>query len=1024
VLAALQVLLWKVYISVQASENMMSTTANEFQEFLLSVWVELVFMSVFAISFALIRFGVGKKPKVRAPQLFRQVQTEAASGKAAAALSAWRAVQSQQLTPCETLRLVVQAFVDSAPSSLIVEVVDHLACHASDLLVSKAAVAALEVVARSGDEAMMEELFQAYVRRLRIPTSMHMQEVLLGGYASAANEAKAMKLVGQLRESRQKVTVRGYSMLVKGFLKNRMLDAALLQIEAMRNQKLALPVSAIPELFQVARELGRTAEVFKLIVEKEVTLTIGVLAQLLEDCLKSQDANLARSLDQFAQQSKMQLNFSACEALLKVYVSVGDNRAIEIFAELQQRFPQISEGLCVGLIVRCAEPKFLRFAEELVSYLRAHGRMSIIIYSALMKVYSHCNMYNEACNLYDQIKVEGLEPDSMMYGCLMRFSAECGRTDLTRELSAMVPSSKLGLPHYMSLIRAAGHDKDVDKAFTILDGLRSMGVFDTAIYNAILDVCSSAGEMNRARELSSEMKRQGLMDIISYNTLLKGYCMQSDSKSATAIMADMEVAGLQPNDVSYNCLINLAASAGDFSAAWKTIETMERRGIRIDHYSVSTLMKALKRAPTGKDVVRRVLDLLDRHDIDVCREEVLLNTALEACMKHGEHRRLESLLKGMESVGSMQLSPHTYASLIKAAGMLKRVQRCRDLWNEMTEMRRIEPTGVALGCMLDALVCNGGVKEGVALMRKWQGRVQVNTILYSTLIKGFTTIHDTKGAVEMWQELRAQKLPMNTMVYNAIIDVHARVGATDEVSKLLKSMKEDEVQPDDITKSIVAKGYCFTGELDKAMEVFRTLLLAKPSSNTVIVYNTILDGCVRHNRLELADDLVANMQAYRIEPSNFTLGIIVKMWGRRRQLAEAFKAYRTLPKKYGFTPNGPVRTCLFFACLRNDSVSSALEVFDELRTSGHPLDSKIYSALINRCARDGLLERAVSFVEEAYGLMPGSKRVLPYGDQLEAQCMDQLMKSLTKQGRYQNLGAALMKKMRQANVPFKSQDFP
>jgi len=547
-----------------------------------------------------------------------------------------------------------------------------------------------------------------------------------------------------------------------------------------------------------------------------------------------------------------------------------------------------------------------------------------------------------------------------------------------------------------------------------------MGVFDTAIYNAVLDVCSSAGEMDRARELSHQMKKQGLMDIISFNTLLKGYCMRGDSKSATATMADLEKHGLKPNDVSYNCMINLAASAGDFSTAWKTIELMERRGIRIDHYSVSTLMKGLKRLPPGKgkDAVRRVLDLLDRHEINVCREEVLLNTALEACMKHGEHHRLESLLQSMQSVGGMQLSPHTYASLIKASGILKRVQHCRDLWREMTDTRGIEPTGVALGCMLDALVCNGGVMEGVVLLREWQGRVPVNTVLYSTLIKGFTTIGDIKGAVDMWQELRAQKLPMNTMVYNAIIDVHARVGATGKVSELLNSMKEDQVEPDDITKSIVAKGYCMTGELDRAMEVFRSLP-ATPSANTVIVYNTILDGCVRHNHLELADELVANMEAYGIEPSNFTLGIIVKMWGRRRQLAEAFKAYRSLPKKYGFTPNGPVRTCLFFSCLRNENVEGALEVFNDLRASGHPLDSKIYSSLINRCVKDGLLEKAVSFVEEAYGLT-GSKRGLPRGDLLECQCMDQLMKSLNKQGRYQKLGTALVKKLKQANLPLSS----
>jgi hypothetical protein len=81
-------------------------------------------------------------------------------------------------------------------------------------------VAALEVVARSGNELLMDELFQAFVRNLHISPTVQMHEVLLGGYAAAGNQAKITGLVDQLRASRQKVTVRGYSLMMKGFLKN------------------------------------------------------------------------------------------------------------------------------------------------------------------------------------------------------------------------------------------------------------------------------------------------------------------------------------------------------------------------------------------------------------------------------------------------------------------------------------------------------------------------------------------------------------------------------------------------------------------------------------------------------------------------------------------------------------------------------------------------------------------------------------------------------------------------------------
>ena len=44
-----------------------------------------------------------------------------------------------------------------------------------------------------------------------------------------------------------------------------------------------------------------------------------------------------------------------------------------------------------------------------------------------------------------------------------------------------------------------------------------------------------------------------------------------------------------------------------------------------------------------------------------------------------------------------------------------------------------------------------------------------------------------------------------------------------------------------------------------------------------VIYNTLLDGCVKHTRFELADRLLGDMGSYNIVPSNVTLTTLVKM---------------------------------------------------------------------------------------------------------------------------------------------------
>mmetsp|Transcript_106338 Transcript_106338/g.167908 ORF Transcript_106338/g.167908 Transcript_106338/m.167908 type:complete len:1010 (+) Transcript_106338:54-3083(+) len=986
---------------------------------------ELV-VGLIVLCFFILRLVIAKKTRKRQRgqsadgeptcHLYKVLKAETSAGNPKKVLSSWRDLKAREVTPVQGLQLVLKAMIDVGGTRELEDVLDHIAVHPS-LCSSKTFASILEAVAETGQTDIMTELLRKIQKRFDVRPCDEMYKVLLEAYASAGLEAKVEEIVSEC-ESRNATSGHIYCFVVKGFLKNGMTASALKYMLEMQRCGYAVPPFAIARLCRGACENGTVATVVDA-AKDAFTLSADDAAWLMKHCHKNDDLDLAMRLEKLVVSRHAEFSQSTYGTLLMICVGHSSPYSFEVFKTVQSFGTPLSKGLCLGLLVKSAECKFLSFAEELVDYLRPRGGMTLPAYSALMKVYSYCNMYSKACDLYEQLIAEGFEPDSMMYGCLMKFSAECGRTDLTRELSAKMPNKKLGVQHYMSLIRAAGQNKDVDKAFVVLEQFREAGGLDTALCNAVLDVCSTVGDMGRAWELLRDMEKNKLADIISYNTLVKGYCMLTDADNAFDVLNSMGNAGLKPNDVTYNCLINLAASAGDFNAAWKTIQTMEASGIRIDHYTVSTLLKALKRSPNGKGDVGRVLDLIDRNQIDVFCEEVLLNSALEACMKHGEHQRLEYLLDSMSSRDPMQLAPHTYASLIKAFSTLKQVQRCRDLWNEMTEMRGLEPTDVALGCMLDALVCNGVVQESVALLRKWEHRVPVNTVLYSTLIKGFNNIGDSKGAVEMWNELRVKKLPMNTTVYNVIIDVHARVGATREVANLLKLMEADNLQPDSITKSIVAKAYCVSGEIEKAMDVFRSLPSGK-GSNNVVIYNTILDGCVRHQRMELADELIAKMQDFCVIPSNFTLGIIVKMWGRRRKLQEAFFAVKNLPKKYGFAANASVKTCLFFACLRNDAISQAGEVFDDLRNSKSRVDSKMYSALINNCARVGQVEKAIKLVDDAYGLSSG-RRELPRGEQLENLCLDQLMKSLTKHGEMERLGTPMLKKMTQAKIPMSSQ---
>jgi len=269
--------------------------------------------------------------------------------------------------------------------------------------------------------------------------------------------------------------------------------------------------------------------------------------------------------------------------------------------------------------------------------------------------------------------------------------------------------------------------------------------------------------------------------------------------------------------------------------------------------------------------------------------------------------------------------------------------------------------------------------------------------------------------------MQAEGVQMNMVAYTALIDAHARNGNMDQASALLKQMEKDGCQPNTITYSNLVKGHCVRGDLGEALRVFREMLDRGLAADAVI-FNTMLDGCVRHGHYELADRLLDDMGKYQVEPSNFTLSIVVKMWGKRKHLNNAFEAVRdALRKPRGGRVDPLVGACLVGACLHNRNPDRALEALDEIKAwsnfDGPCINT--YGALICGLARHGRLHKACEITEEACGIGPGAAaRPAHKGPApgLNADPLRQVFKALIQGGYGNELALPLEAKLRGAGV--------
>mmetsp|Transcript_2177 Transcript_2177/g.6630 ORF Transcript_2177/g.6630 Transcript_2177/m.6630 type:complete len:695 (+) Transcript_2177:77-2161(+) len=348
--------------------------------------------------------------------------------------------------------------------------------------------------------------------------------------------------------------------------------------------------------------------------------------------------------------------------------------------------------------------------------------------------------------------------------------------------------------------------------------------------------------------------------------------------------------------------------------AWCTLEEMQRQGITTDKYTVSRmLMKTVgdgrtrlnpSRVYRGIALVERFIDMQPK-DVD----EVLFNALLDTCCRLKDLGRLEAIVAKMREL-KVTPSPVTLGILVKTYGQAGDLQKVLQVWSEM-EKQRGQANAVTYGCMIDACVKCGHLEKAVEIFKGMrQAGKHRNTILYTTLIKGYGMEKDLASALELFREMPRESVPYNTITFNSILDACIKCGDLATAEGLLREMlaPESSLEPDLITFSTLLKGYCHVGELDKALQVAEAIK-ARGLRCDELVYNTLMDGCVKANDITAGVGLFEEMVQNGMRPSAITHSILARLYQRAGYEEDAPEAVAQLYQQHGIErPSGGERS--------------------------------------------------------------------------------------------------------------------
>jgi len=572
---------------------------------------------------------------------------------------------------------------------------------------------------------------------------------------------------------------------------------------------------------------------------------------------------------------------------------------------------------------------------------------------------------------------------------------------------------------HVMMIRKAGSENNLKSAMSIFESLKATGVeMNAIIYNTVLDACVKCRDLKAATSWMERAKQDGFVDVVSYNIFMKAHLLNHDLDKARSILREMKQAGMQPNKVTFNELINAAVAHGSAKdAVWDVVKEMKEMGMAPNQVTCSILLKNLN-ARSSEVEISNVMDLIT--SIDEAMDEVLMSSVVEACVRIGQPDLLTGKLQQLQDTNKLVVnSSHTFGSLIKAYGHahdLDSIWRC---WKDMRS-RHIKPTSITLGCMIEALVNNGCTEDGFDLVQQLQGDSQcqdvVNAIIYCSILKGFAREKRLPRVLAVYEEMSKKKFELSLVTFNTVIDGCVRVGRMEDAAKILAQMKEFHVDPNIITYSTMLKGHCQAGNIELGFSTLHQMQRETKLKPDEIMYNSLLDGCAQNALYAEGMELYAEMLAAGIPPSNFTLSILVKLCNRSRKVNEGFSIVEDIKQKYGIKPNAHVYTNLIQACVSNRRHVWALPVVETMLKERIALDSRVYGILIRASIFQGQHQQAAGFLRAALGLT-GALEILagsPYAvcSSLEHNLVNDTLSRLADAGCMDSIVAPLLAELK------------
>ncbi|XP_050237186.1 pentatricopeptide repeat-containing protein At1g14470 [Mercurialis annua] len=362
---------------------------------------------------------------------------------------------------------------------------------------------------------------------------------MISGYWKWGNEGEACRLFGMMPE-RNVIT---WTAMVAGFSKIK-------EVQNARKYFDDMPVKSIVSwnaMLSGYAQNGLSEEALKLF---GCMMTVGVQPNettwtiVISSCSFCGDPCLAESIKKLLDGKGVKINYFVKTALLDMNAKCGNLEAARnIFDELGVSRNSVAWNAMISAFTKAGD---LLAARDLFDKMPVRDAVS---WNTMISGYAQNGQSATAVELFrEMIDTKDMQPDEVTMVSVISACGHLGALELGTWAVKFIYEYKIKLT--------------------------------VSGYNSLIFMYSKCGNMKEARRIFQEMEKK---DVVSYNTLIGGFAAHGQGYEAVKLLKSMEEEGIEPDRVTYICVLTACSHAGLVEEGHKVFESIKITDV--DHYA-------------------------------------------------------------------------------------------------------------------------------------------------------------------------------------------------------------------------------------------------------------------------------------------------------------------------------------------------------------------------------------------------------------------------------------------------------